>query len=54
MSDQFVVRRVSIFWNGLWWWLRGVRVQDYRQLCRRCGRTGQVHWGLRGCWRFKP
>lgn len=37
----------------LWWFLRGVGRRDYRALCRRCGRTGQVHWSLKGCWRFK-
>lgn len=36
----------------LWWRIRGVGAHDYRRLCRRCGRTGQAHWHVRGCWRF--
>ncbi len=39
---------------GLWWLIRGVTTfDDYRCLCLRCGRTGQAHWGVRGCWRYK-
>lgn len=37
----------------LWWRIRGVGPTDERALCRRCGRTGQAHWRLWGCWRFK-
>jgi len=37
----------------LWWRLRGVTVDNYRRCCCRCGRTGQAHWPLLGCWRFK-
>jgi hypothetical protein len=43
-------RRIAM---GLWWWFRGVSYDDYRQLCKRCGRTGQAHWSARGCIRFK-
>jgi len=39
--------------SELWWWIRGVRANDYRALCRHCGRTGQVHYSLLGCRRFK-
>lgn len=39
--------------SNLWWLLRGVGVPEYRQLCARCGRTGQVHWSLSGCLRFR-
>lgn len=36
-----------------WWWkLRGVRLDDYRGVCQRCGRTGQAHYRLWGCRRF--
>jgi len=37
----------------LWWWLRGVGADTYRQTCWRCGRTGQTHYNLGGCVRFK-
>jgi len=39
--------------RALWWWVRGVGMWDYRSLCKRCGRTGQAHCRLAGCWRFK-
>ena len=38
--------------RNLWWFIRGVGPYDYRTVCRRCGRTGQAHWALFGCWRF--
>jgi hypothetical protein len=42
------------FWRNFWWDVRGVtRPEHYRSLCARCGRTGQVHYAVRGCWRFK-
>jgi hypothetical protein len=37
----------------LWWWIRGVGYFDFRRICARCGRTGQAHFGLAGCIRFK-
>jgi hypothetical protein len=43
-------RRILI---GLWWFVRGVGWNDYRVLCKRCGRTGQAHWSVAGCRRFK-
>jgi len=39
--------------RALWWWVRGVNVPGYLNLCKRCGRRGMAHWSLRGCWRFK-
>ena len=39
--------------SNLSWRLRGVTVGNYRRCCVRCGRTGQAHWLLLGCWRFK-
>jgi len=40
--------------HGMWWLVRGVtEAEDFRRLCKRCGRTGQAHFSLRGCWRFK-
>ena len=43
-----------ISWHRLKWRIRGVGLgEDYRTLCRRCGRTGQVHFEWKGCWRFK-
>lgn len=35
------------------WFVRGVDEHDYRKTCARCGRTGQTHWSLAGCVRFK-
>lgn len=44
--------------SWFWWWLRGVVApEDYRTICRRCGRTGQTHVGLSSLWtclRFTP
>ena len=37
----------------IWWKVRGVGPENYRIICQRCGRTGQAHWGIRGCWRFR-
>jgi hypothetical protein len=47
-----LVRWPPAFLSRLWWRLRGVGVADYRALCSRCQRTGQAHWGVRGCRRF--
>ena len=44
------IRRIL---TGLWWFVRGVGFDDYRSLCKRCGRTGQAHWSVRDCVRFK-
>jgi hypothetical protein len=41
------------WWHSLWWLIRGGGDENYRKLCRRCDRTGQAHWGWRGCIRFK-
>jgi len=38
---------------SLRWFVRGVGGNDYRALCKRCGRTGQAHWGIAGCRQFK-
>lgn len=38
--------------NAAWWRIRGVRARDYRALCQRCSRSGQVHWSLGACRRF--
>lgn len=46
------IRYVPRMLRDLWWWIRGVGVSDYRACCTRCGRTGQVHWTVRGCRRF--
>jgi len=43
--------------NKLWWFLRGVSKNEYREICHRCGNTGQAHFSVRPdgyfCWRFK-
>lgn len=36
------------------WHLRGVTCDNYRSICGRCGKTGQLHWGFSGCWRWIP
>ena len=46
--------RWRLLWSDCWWWIRGVHGADYRRLCRRCGRTGQLHWTWQGCRRFQP
>jgi hypothetical protein len=45
-----MIRRIL---RDLWWRLRGVGPSDYRTVCKRCGRTGQTHWAISGCRRFK-
>lgn len=39
--------------NNLWWQVRGVDSCDYRKLCAFCGASGQAHWSLNGCLRFR-
>ena len=52
-EEPTIVTKPGRFHN-LWWWIRGVtRPEDYRGVCQRCGRSGQVHYQFKGCWRFK-
>ena len=43
-------------WQAMWRRLvTGVRDEDWRRICDRCGYTGQTHGrGFIKCWRFKP
>jgi len=41
------------FVQKVWMWVRGVNVENWRKLCRRCGRTGQMHVEPHSCIRFK-
>ena len=45
-----LVRRIA---RQAWWWIRGVKARDYRRVCARCDRTGQAHWALTDCRRFR-
>ena len=52
-----VVRPLPFGLDRLVWWIRGVPDRHYRSKCSRCGRTGQLHVGLRDvarCLRFRP
>jgi hypothetical protein len=43
-----------VWLRRLRWFWRGVTDHNYRQLCQRCGFTGQAHLGYEGtCRRFK-
>jgi hypothetical protein len=49
-------RKIKPLFNKAWWFIRGVGAAAYRQLCCRCGYTGQFHFGWRSvkrCLRFK-
>ena len=51
-----MVRALLRALEELWWRIRGVGARDYRQLCARCGLTGQTHYlpgTLLYCPRFK-
>lgn len=50
------LRRLDFLFRFLWWTvLRGVRANEYRTLCSRCGCTGQAHVWFEAstCLRFQ-
>jgi len=45
--------KLKMVLRNWWWFFRGVDTANYRKICARCGRTGQVHYDIKGCIRFK-
>ena len=52
VSENLIAKKKP-WWNDLWWWFRGVGKDDYRRRCGRCGRSGQAHYHVAGCRRFR-
>jgi hypothetical protein len=54
LEGTFIGYLLSTYAAKIRWKIRGVNAKNYRRVCRACGRTGQMHWSFKGCYRFCP